>query len=1086
MKNLFFGLLALFTISLSAQEDLVVYVIDYETKAPIKNITVTLVNDQQGYEAKKTTNEVGKAFFNSIAAANGYQVIFDGNKTYGTTISDRVDVRSNEESVVKLLLFPASFQQEILNEVVVTALGIKREKQSLVSSVTTIKPAALTEVTLTNVVNSLAGQVAGVKVTNGSSGVGSSSRIVIRGENSLSSSNQPLFVVDGVPISNEQITSDLVNDGSLQEVDYGNGASEISPDDIASISILKGAGSAALYGARAANGVVLITTKRGKKKKGLGVSINSSLTIETLLTLPDYQNVYGGGSNGQYSFQNGAGAGVNDGGLSSYGPLLDQGLLINQFDSPSLDINGNTVRAGDVIARTLADGTLTPITPTAWVSNPNNVRDFFKTGITKQNNIAISSSGDKGSSRFSYSNLINEGIVPNTDLKRDGISISLNQELHKKLHVNAFVNYINTRSGNRPNLGYGYENPLYGFNWTGRQANINSFRNYWQAGQEGSQHFDINYNWLTNPYLTVFENTNSFNKNRFLGNAAAVYNITDKLTATIRTGLDTYNDKREFRRAVSTNANLEGSYREDNVFFKELNTDVLISYDDVINENWKYNVSAGANRFDQEIEYSYTLAPQLAIPDIFTLANSKAALVAESNTFTKRINSVYATSNVNYKDALYFDVSYRNDWSSTLPANNNSFGYYSAGVSAVISKLVTLPEAISFLKFRFSGASVGNDTDPYQNNQNFLLNQNYGTNFRVTNENVLKNSNLKPERLNALETGIEAWFFKNRLQVDVSAYQNTSVDQIISSPISQASGFGNFNINGGEVRTRGLEILLSSILIKNKDFKWESSVNFSISRSIVTELPEGVDQFVTGSADVFSGSGGSNSVFYIAQEGGRVGDMFGTGFVEIDGKILHNANGLPVQDPNLRLLGNYNPDFQIGFNNNFTYKNINLSFLFDWRQGGTIVSRTKTLGSTSGVLKETLIGRETGIVGNGVVNIGTDAAPQYVANTTNVSAQTYNNSFFDRGNEASALYDASYLKLRQLSIYYKFNKDLVNRIGFQKIKIGLTGSNLFLFTENPHFDPELNALQGQSVTQGVEDFSYPSTRSFGISIKTEF
>ena len=214
--------------------------------------------------------------------------------------------------------------------------------------------------------------------------------------------------------------------------------------------------------------------------------------------------------------------------------------------------------------------------------------------------------------------------------------------------------------------------------------------------------------------------------------------------------------------------------------------------------------------------------------------------------------------------------------------------------------------------------------------------------------------------------------------------------------------------------------------------------------------------------------------------------MFGTGFVEIDGEILHNANGLPVQDPNLRLLGNYNPDFQVGFNNNFTYKNINLSFLFDWRQGGTIVSRTKALGSTSGVLKETLIGRETGIVGNGVVNIGTDAAPQYVANTTNVSAQTYNNSFFDRGNEASALYDASYLKLRQLSIYYKFNKSLVNRIGFQKIKIGLTGSNLFLFTENPHFDPELNALQGQSITQGVEDFSYPSTRSFGISIKTEF
>lgn len=1072
MKTALFAVLQFVAITLFAQTNTYTSTVVDENNEPLPYVTVHEVNSKNY----------------TTTANNGVFILTTNTKNFTINLSfvgytSKKIIIENGNLPKKIVLIPSSEQ---LNEVVVTALGIKREKQSLASSVTTIKPEKLTEVTLTNIVNSLAGQVAGVQVTNGSSGVGSSSRIVIRGENSLSSSNQPLFVVDGVPISNQQITSDLVNDGSLQEVDYGNGASEISPDDIASISILKGAGSAALYGARAANGVVLITTKSGKKTKGLGVSINSSLTVESLLTLPDYQNVYGGGSNGQYSFENGAGGGINDGGLSSYGPRLDQGFLINQFDSPSVDINGNVVRAGDVISRTLANGTLTPITATPWVSNPDNVRNFFKTGITKQNNIAINSSGEKGSSRLSYSNLRNEGIVPNTDLKRDGISLSLNQKINEQLNVNAFVNYINSRSGNRPNLGYGYENPLYGFNWTGRQANISSLKDYWQAGQEGSQHFDINYNWLTNPYLTVFENTNSFNKNRVLGNASAVYNITDKLTVTARAGIDTYNDKREFRRAVSTNANLEGSYREDHVYFRELNTDVLFSYNNKINDNWKYNLSAGANRFDQEIEYSYTLAPQLAIPDIYTLANSKAALVAQSNLFTKRINSIYGTGNLNYKDALYFDVSYRNDWSSTLPEGSNSFAYYSAGISAVVSKLTKLPEAISFLKLRFSGASVGNDTDPYQNNQNFLLNQNYGTDFRVTNENVLKNANLKPERLNAFETGLEAWFFKNRLQLDASVYQNTSVDQIISSPISQASGFGNFNVNGGKVRTRGLEILLSGVIIKNKNFKWESSVNFSTSRSIVTELPDGVDQFITGSANVFSGNGGANSVFYIAQEGGRVGDMFGTGFVEINGEILHDSGGNPVQDPNLRLLGNYNPDFQIGFRNKFTYKNVDVSFLFDWRQGGTIVSRTKALGSTSGVLKETLIGRETGIVGDGVVNIGTDDAPQYVANTTNVSASDYYGKFFARGNEASALYDASYVKLRQLSIYYNFSNDLVNSIGFEKIKIGLTGSNLLLFTENPHFDPELNALQEQSITQGVEDFSYPSTRSIGVSIKTEF
>jgi TonB-linked SusC/RagA family outer membrane protein len=1072
MKTALITALQLFAISLFAQTNTFKGIVVDAEKQPVPYASINEVNSNN----YTTTANDGSFSLETSSTNFVIRITSIGYKSQ--------DIVINNGNFPQKIVLETDTEQ--LNEIVVTALGIKREKQSLVSAVTTIGPEKLTEVTLTNVVNSLAGQVAGVQITNGSSGVGSSSRIVIRGENSLSGSNQPLFVVDGVPINNEQITSNLINNGALQEVDYGNGGSEISPDDIASISILKGAGSAALYGARAANGVVVITTKKGKKQKGFGVSTSSTLTVETLLTLPEYQNVYGGGSNGQYSFQNGAGAGVRDGGLSSYGPRLDQGFLINQFDSPSVDINGNPVRAGDVIARTFADGSFTPITATPWVSNPDNVRNFFETGITEQNNVAINSSGENGSMRLSYSSLRNEGIIPNTDLDRDGISISVNQILSDKLNVNSFVNYINTRSGNRPNLGYGFENPLYGFNWTGRQANVESLKDYWQAGQTDIQHFDINYNWLTNPYLTVFENTNSFNKNRFLGNASAIYNVNDRLDVTVRAGLDTFNDKREFRRAKSTNANPEGSFREDNVFFRELNTDILISYKDKINEDWKYTVSGGANRFDQKIKYSFTEASQLAIPAIYTLANSKTALVAESNLFTKRINSIYGTGNLAYKNSLYLDFTYRNDWSSTLPENSNSFGYYSAGFSYVVSNMFQMPKAISFLNLRFSAASVGNDTDPYQNNQNFLLNQNYGANFRVTNENVLKNANFRAERLNALEAGLEAWFLDGRLQVDLAGYQNTSVDQIISRPISQASGFGNFNVNGGKVRTRGFEALVSGTIIKKDKFQWQSSVNFSTANSIITELPEGVDQFITGTANIFSGGGGSNTVFYIARENGRVGDMFGTGFVEVDGQVLHDSNGFPIQDPNLRLLGNYNPDFQLGLNNQFSFKNLDFTFLFDWRQGGTIVSRTKALGSTSGVLKETLEGRETGIIGAGVVNIGTADNPQYAVNTTVVSAQDYNNTFFDRGNEASALYDASYVKLRQLSIYYNFPQAMVSAIGFNKIKLGLVGSNLLLFTENPHFDPELNALQEQNITFGVEDFSYPSTRSFGISLKTEF
>lgn len=975
---------------------------------------------------------------------------------------------------------------EELEGIVVTALGIERERQSLTSAVTKVSAAQLTEVPLTNLVNSLAGQVAGVQITNGSSGVGSSSRIVIRGENSLSGSNQPLFVIDGVPISNEQITSDLVNNGSLQEVDYGNGAAEISPDDIASISILKGAGSAALYGARAANGVVVITTKRGKRKKGLGISTSSSLTVETILTLPDYQNEYGGGSNGQYAFQNGIGGGVNDGGISSFGPRLDQGQLIAQFDSPSTDINGNPVRAGDVISRTFADGSFTAISPTPWISRPNNVRNFFETGVTYQNNIAISSSGENSSVRLSYSNLRNEGIMPNTNLDRDGLALSLDQKLSEKLSVKSFVNYINTRSDNRPNLGYGYENPLYGFIWTGRQTNISALRNYWQAGQEGIQHYDFNYLWVTNPYLTLYENTNSFTKDRVLGNVSGTYDFNDKLSLSLRTGLDTYNDTRAFRRAVSTNQNPLGSYREDDVRFWELNSDLLLSYKDQINADLNYTVSAGANRFDQMVQYKFSEASQLAIPGIYTLANSRTPLRGISETFKKRINSIYGSGNVSFKNWLYVDATYRNDWSSTLPPDKNSFGYYSAGLSYVPSNSFKMPEEVSYLNLRLSYASVGNDTAPYQNAQNFLFNQNYGSNFRVTNETILKNANVKPERLNAMEAGLEAWFFDGRIQIDLAGYRNTSIDQIISRPISQSSGFANFNVNGGKVRTSGFEGLIRAKLLNLNNFQWQSAVNYSIYRSVVKELPNGVDQFVTGTANVFAGSGGSNTVFYIARENGRVGDMFGSGFVEVDGQIVFGANGLPIQDPNLRLLGNYNPDFSMGFNNKFTYKNVEMMVLVDWRKGGTIVSRTKAIGSTSGVLQETLVGRETGIIGDGVMNVGTVENPVYVPNTTSVSASQYYNNFFDRGNEASSLYNASYLKLRQVSLYYNVSDRLTKALGFESIKLGIVGSNLLLFTENPHFDPELNAFQERNIISGVEDISYPSTRSFGVSLKTEF
>lgn len=1023
------------------------------------------------------TDAEGKFSFRSEKIPFKIKVSFIGFDSYELTITN-----SNFPTQITL-----SESTSDLNEVLVTALGIERDRQSLTSSVSLVNSRALTDVPQPNLINALAGQVAGVQVTNGSSGVGSSSRIIIRGENSLSGNNEALIVVDGVPIQNNLIASVLFNDGAnIQEVDYGNGSADLSSEDIASITILKGPGSAALYGTRGANGVVLISTKKGRKNKGLGVSTSSTVTFEDLLTLPDYQNEYGGGSNGQYAFQNGIGAGTSDGGISSFGPRLNQGQLIAQFDSPSVDVNGNPVRAGDVISRTFPNGSFTPITPTPWISRPDNIRDFYRTGVTSQQAIAISAGDEKGGFRAGYSNFRNQGILPNTDLMRDGLSLSLDRQLTNKLRFDLFSNYVNSRSNNRPNLGYGYENVMYGFNWTGRNFNIASLRDYWQAGQEGIQHYDFNYLWTTNPYLTLFENTNGFDKNRILGNASATYDFTDKLSLRVRLGADIFNDKRTFRRVFSTNRRVFGGYREDQISFLEFNTDVLLSYADQLGSQWTYSFSAGANRMNQEITNAYTEANQLALPGIYNLENSRVPLRGISQEFSKRINSVYSFGNLAFKDQLFIELTYRNDWSSTLPASNNSFAYYSGGINYVLSEALKLPSNWSYAAIRLNAASVGNDTDPYQLNNTFQFNQNYGSFIRVTNRTVLNNPQLKPERLNALETGFNLGWFRNRIMLDVSAYQNTSINQIIGRPISTTSGFSNRIENGGEVRTRGLEAALTGSILSRKALEWTMGVNFSTYRSVVTQIPEGVTQYVTGEASVFAGSGGSNTVFYIARENGRIGDMYGSGFRIVDGQILYGSSGLPIQDGTLRLLGNYNPDFSLGFTNQLTFKRLQIGMVWDWRQGGTIVSRSRALGSTSGVLKETLEGRENGIIGQGVVNVGTAENPRYAPNTTVVSASSFYNTFFDRGNEASALYDASYLKLRQLSIYYVLPEALISRHGFEQVKVGFVGSNLFLLTENPHFDPELNAMQGQSLTYGVEDMSYPSTRSFGFNIKTNF
>tara|TARA_B100001245_G_scaffold236665_1_gene229424 strand:- start:1394 stop:4567 length:3174 start_codon:yes stop_codon:yes gene_type:complete len=1056
-----------------AQTKLTGVVKDAEQGEPIPGVTVQVLNT----DIYSVTNSEGEFTIPMAQASGTLRISALGYVTQDepvTTTSGRIEI----------LLKPSRSQ---LDDVVVTALGIKRERAELGYSVTEVEPKSLTDVPQTNVVNSLAGQVAGVQITNGSSGVGSSSRIVIRSENSLSGTNQPLIVVDGVPINNDLIASDLENtEQGIQEVDFGNGLAELSPEDIASITVLKGAGGAALYGSRSGNGVIVVNTKRGGNRQGLGISTSSTITFETPLVLPQYQNTYGGGAGGAFSYDDGLdagpGGGVNDGGIRSFGPVMD-GRLITQFDGPSTDANGTIVRGGDIIARNV-NGTLNPITPTAWVAQPDNVKDFFQTGITYQNNVSISGGDERSSFRLSYSNLDNTGIIPNTDLVRNGVALSGRQQLSEKLSASVFANYINSKSSNRPGLGYGSENIMYIFNWMGRQNDIESMRDYWQAGQEGFEQFNFNYQWMDNPFLTVYENTNSFDKDRILGNGALTYDFSEKLSLRLRSGIDYYVDQRQFKRAFSSKRWINGAYREDDIAFKEVNTDLLLSWRDRINPNWRYTVSAGANRMDQSIENKSTQAGQLSVPNVYNLENSKIPLEIAQYNSEKRINSLYGIGQISYRQGLFLDLTYRNDWSSTLPVGSESFGYYSASVSYVFNRFMALPNWISYSKARFSVASLGNDTRAYQLRNTLRFNRNYGSSPLVTNTSTLLNSGLRPERQNSLEVGGEIWFFNNRLMLDVAAYQTRNTDQIVRLPSSAASGYADRVENGGVVRTRGLEAMLQFTPIKKDNFSWTTSANFTSSRAVVEELPQGVDQYVIGYTRIYTG--GDNSVFYIVKEGGRVGDLYGTGIKQYQGRDVYDQNGIPVRDGELQLLGNYNPDFIIGFNNQFRFGPLTFGFLVDWRQGGTIVSRTKSLGLSSGVLEESLAGRENGVIGDGVVNIGTEENPNYVENTTAIPAVDFYNQYNNRANEATALYDASYVKLRQVSLYYQLPQKWVKFIGFQGISVGAVGSNLWLFTENPHFDPELSAMQGQDLRYGVDDMSYPSSRSYGFSIKTQF
>ncbi len=1064
MKQLYIAILLLFTTYGFSQKTITGTVSSAEDNTPIAFANVILNNGEDA----TITDENGKFSIVSNAPTDVLQFSSIGYKTLSYTVGNNTEI---------FAMLPVS--TEGLDEVVVTALGLKRETKELGYVVQSIDAEAVSSVKAVNFLDNLSGKLAGVTISQGATGVGSSSKITIRGEASFSNNN-PLFVVDGVPINNETVFN-FTNEAAagFQEVDFGNGAMEVNPDDIKSVTVLKGPSAAALYGTRASNGVIVIETKDGSNKKGIGISINSSIFLDTAFKLPDFQNEFGQGQGGVFEYVDGLGGGISDNITYSWGPRLDVGNLIPQFDSPVVLPDGTIVRGGDT---SLYSGL--PITATPFVSNPDNLKDFYETGVTTINNVSVSNGFNSGDYRLSFTDLRSESIIPGVNLDRQTVATKLNFRPTNKTKISSSISYVNSNSDNRPSNGYGSENVNYSLvAWGPRSLNINSLRDYWQPGLEGVQQYSFNYTFFDNPYFILLENRNSFDRDRVFGNISINHKLTENLSLTLRSGMDYSSEKRQFLRNFSSNRFQNGGYAEHDVIFREVNTDFLINYNNTFGDI-SLDASIGGNRLDQKASTKQSQTVNLAQPGIFSLNNAASPIEVFQFESQKRINSFYGIAKLGYKDFLFLDITGRNDWSSALATpfsvDGTSFFYPSASSSFILSKVADLPSVISFAKLRASVAQVGNDTGAYQTSGAFVSQTPFLGQPTFSDQNFIPNANLKPERVTSYEFGFDLRFLKDRFNIDFTYYNALTKDQIISLPIGISSGYNQQVVNGGKVRTQGVEIITGITPVKTADFQWNSTFNFSTSKAIVEDLPQSDGRLTLAFSRIYDSA--NQTVFFQVEEGGEVGDIYGTGYLKNEnGDFIIDENGRFIADNELKKLGNYNPDFMLGWSNDFAYKKWTLNFLLDWRQGGEIVSRTRALGNVGGQLAETSFRPEEGIIAQGVTQDG-------LPNTVAVSAESYYRQFYDRNHEENNIYDASFLKLRQFSIGYSFNIS-PGFLGLQEgadLQLSLIGRNLFAITENPHFDPEQLAVQGNSFISGVEDMSYATSRSFGFKAGLNF
>ena len=974
-------------------------------------------------------------------SSSGTTTDFDGNFSIETSQGSTLVISyvGYESQQVVVGSSPINVQltsDNALDEVVVTALGLTREKKSLGYSVTEVDGDEINSIKDNNIASSLMGKVAGLNITN-SGTIGSASRITLRGNNSVNGMNQALIVVDGIPINADGIESGQNADYSSTVI--GGGITDINAYDIESISVLKGPNASALYGSRAGNGVILITTKTGSETEGLGISLNTNLTADTPMFLPDFQNEYAQGTLGAAYTDI-----ASDYGSSSWGPKM--GATQMYFDGR----------------------------PRVTQAYPDNVKDFFNTGIKAITSMSIQNASENGSVRFSYTNNDTQGMIPSSSMISHNFNLRGVMNLSDKLSIDAKATYFTQEVNGRQQMGgEGIMGVLYQMP---RSVDINDLKKFQVDNPGTPDEFKVlNYggsnSQTANPYWMANHDEYNERRNRFFGFAKINYEFTDWLSAFVRVGADVTDTKTKRITKPGHHFYRGGRMDLNTVSSGELNTDLVFTAKKDITSDLNVVVNAGGSLSKRTYQGYYQFGENFKIPTKFFL-NNAANILAPNETplTTKKVNSAFASANFAYQDFLYVDLTSRNDWSSTLGEENRSYMYNSASVSAILNNIVDPEqEVFNLLKLRAGYAQVGNDTDPYQLYQTFdVPGQGYLGLTTLSAPSIKLNEDLKPEQVTSIEFGLEGSMLNNRLNFDISIYDKETTDMIFNVPVPAATGFQFFKENVGKVSNKGVEITLGGRIIQNSKMVWDSSLNYSKNENELLELIDDLETFTYMTTN-------DGQVALRAQVGGTIGDIYGSVWETNDaGQRLLREDGRPqTSDPN-QYLGTAQPDFLAGWINTFRYGNYTLSFQIDGRFGGQFYSNTSRNLDSYGVSERTLQYRESGVTLDGI-NSATGAS-----NTEAITGQEYWGSLAVQ----NYIYDQDNIRLRELSIGYQIPN--TQSYGIQSASLQLVGRNLFFFSKDaPDVDPEMTL--GTAIgAQGFNLNNLPSTRSLGVNLTLNF